>query len=102
MPNWTYSYTNLTGSNNITGVARWVNEVTGDSFWLLAFMGIWVVLFISMYRPGKEKEAFVSSSFVSAMVSYLFAAMQLINASYVMIPTAMTLLGVLLLVRKGD
>lgn len=87
---------NLTSSTNITGVAQYANEVTGGMFWLLIFFALWSVLFMSMAKFG-EKKALTSSSFITALVSYMLAAMGLINVGYVLIPTAITVLGVLIM-----
>lgn len=90
---------NLTQSTNITGVALYANEITGGLFWLLGLMAVWAIMFIAMIRFG-EKEALTSSSFFAAIISYLMAAMGLIQPGYVVIPTGLTILGVLILGNK--
>lgn len=101
MTNWTVPFANLTNATNITGVAKYVNEVTDGVFWLGIFFAVWIIMFVSLIKFG-ERQAFITSSFVTAIVSYLLAAMQLINAGYVVIPTALTVFGVMLLIKKGD
>jgi len=91
---------NLTNTNNITGIGLFANEVSGGLFWLIGLMAVWTIMFIVMIRFG-EKEALTTSSFFASIVAYLMAAMQFIPPGYVVIPTGITILGVLLLGTGG-
>lgn len=96
MTDYYFPLKNLTDTNNITGVANFVNEVTGGIFWLLIFLTAWVIMFMVFIRFG-EKQALTVSSFGASLISYLLAGIGLINPGFVLIPTALTVFGVLIM-----
>lgn len=102
MADYYYPMKNLTSSENLTAVAQYMNEITGDLFWLVVVFAAWIIVFMALYRQGREIETFTSTSFIVSIMTYLLAAMQLITAAWVIIPTIVTVFGVLAMYGKGD
>lgn len=98
MVDWYYPIANITVSTNILDYFSYGNEITGGMFGLLALAPIWMVLFLTMLRFGLDR-AFLASSFSTALISYMFAVMGLININIVLIPTIATAAGVLFIGR---
>lgn len=85
-----YDLTNTTSQGDIFGFVNTVNDLTNGYFMLGVLLVGFVILFLSTQRWG-TKEALVSSSFVTAVLSVLFLTLNFINVGkflFLIVPTS--------------
>ena len=76
----TYNLTQVTNSTNVLEFVQGVNDLTGQFFMLGMLIALFVILLTSMKSPTvPTKDAFVVSSFVTAITSIFFAALDFIS-----------------------
>jgi len=71
-----YNMTNLTFLQNATSMTDlfvWSNQVSHNYLGFFLLFGIWVILFITLYKDDILKTMYVSS-FICLFISLLFAA----------------------------
>ena len=75
-----YNLVNITGeSGNILEFVQNINDLTGQTFMLGMLLVGFVILFVSMRESG-NKEAFVGSGFITAVLGIFFFALEFISA----------------------
>ena len=92
---------NLTNASNIVEIADYANDVTSGLFFPLMLFGVWIILFVAMLRWG-ERQAFTASSFSTALIAILLAAVELVNPVMILAPMGMTVFGILIMKGRGD
>lgn len=105
MPNVTEVYANVTDVPSLIVAA---NEITEGLAGIMIWAVLYIILFV-MFTYGSrgstdpDKQGFLASSVVMSLVSVFMAtpAFQLISPALIMIPAALTLVGVLVVVRKN-
>lgn len=99
--NYTFPPPNVTQSQDMVNLMRYLNEdILGNTFGLTILFVIFVVIFITAIGKGKE-EAFMYSSTVTALVSYLFYAVSFVEGHWVLVTTVLMLAAFAVLYRSG-
>jgi len=76
-----YELTNITGTGNILEFVQNVNNLTGQTFMLGMLLAGFVILFVSMREAGND-DALTASSFIIAILSISFFALDFIKGQY--------------------
>lgn len=100
------------GNGTITGVDGLLtapNTATSGMFgivlWVLIYLIIWISLtYATRYNPHGDKQSFMAASIIMSIISVLMAtpSLQLISPVMVAIPTVLSVVGVMVVVRKND
>lgn len=75
-----YDLTNVTGTGNILEFIQNVNNLTGQTFMLGMLFAGWVIMFVSMRSFG-NRDALIASSFMIAILSIFFRALEFISTT---------------------
>ncbi len=73
-----YDLTNITGTENLLEFIQNVNNLTDKTFMLGMLLAGWVILYTSMRSEGND-DALVASSFIIAVLSISFFALEFID-----------------------
>ncbi len=73
-----YDLTNITGTGNLLEFVQNVNNLTDKTFMLGMLLAGWVILYTSMRSEGND-DALVASSFIIAVLSISFFALEFID-----------------------
>ena len=77
-----YNLDNVTNSVNIVDFVREVNHLTGDYFMLGMLLAGFVILFVASKKANVEpKESLAASTFIIAVISISFFAMEFITTA---------------------
>lgn len=79
-----YDLVNITSTDNILEFIQNVNAITNETFMLGMLFAGWVILFVSMRAYG-NKDAILASSFVIAIMSIFFRALDFISNAKVVV-----------------
>ena len=77
-----YDLTNISSGGNILEFVQNVNHLTGETFMLGILIAGWVILFVSMRGDG-NKDALLAASFIIAVLSIFFRALNFISTAKV-------------------
>lgn len=70
----------MTGTNAITGIASYLNTITGGVWWSVILMIIFVVLVLGFIRRDNSLEkSTLASMFVTALLATLFSLIGLVS-----------------------
>ncbi len=75
-----YDLQNITGTGNILEFVQNVNALTDNTFMLGMLLAGWVILYTSMRSQGND-DALVASSFIIAILSISFFALEFISTA---------------------
>ena len=87
-----YDLTNITSTGNILEFVQNVNNLTDKTFMLGMLLAGWVILYTSMRSEGND-DALVASSFIIAVLSISFFALEFISPA--MLTIIMIVFGIL-------
>jgi hypothetical protein len=93
----TYLY-NTPNATSIVDLFSYGNYVTNNVFGLFILVSVFLVMFLAMKQYPTEK-AFASSSFTTALVSYMLSILGLVPSYAVLITTLMVITSVFMLWR---
>ena len=78
------------------------NTITNNLFGLILLMSLWVVLMYAIYGAGsKTEDSITISTFITTIVSWLFASLNLIGSN-IAIGFTVALAGSVILLWRGD
>jgi len=81
-----YDVFNVTSSGNILEFVQGVNFLTGNWFMLLILLAGWIIMFVSMRSPVVDnKDAFVASGFITAVLAIFFTALDFIQTPFMIL-----------------
>ncbi len=87
-----YNLQNITGTGNLLEFVQNVNALTDKTFMLGMLLAGWVILYTSMRSEGND-DALVASSFIIAVLSISFFALEFISTA--MLTIIMIIFGLL-------
>lgn len=105
------AYTDWQDVEGLDGLMAVLNTNTGGLWgivvWFLIYFVVWVVFTASSARGGSQepaKDGFMASSLIMSMVSILLSAMtnQFIPYYLAAVPIVLSVIGIILIVRKND
>ncbi len=91
---------NLTNVTGIYDVARFANDATGQMFWMIIIISIYIIMIVKLYQYGIER-ALVAASFACLMLSLPLFYLNFLNLALPVI-FAIMVAGCLIYIRMTE
>ena len=91
----------LPNQTNIADMVAHVSQQTGYTLGIGILIGVFMMTFFSLKQFHGTENSLAASLWITAVISYLMAAISIIPASFILLPTILAFLSIFLLI-KGD
>lgn len=95
-----HDLTNLTESDDLLKVMKWVDEPTDGMMWISTILVVWLIIFGTLVFRFPLIDALMSSLVVTTVFSVILATLGLVNANTVALP--MILLVLLIIIKVAS
>jgi hypothetical protein len=96
-----YNLTNITDANNIYETVVAVNQLSNGIFGLILIASVFLILFFSLKTEDTEN-AFISSSFITTILSIIMVFINLSSWYMVMLPLVIFIGSIIYKLFRGD
>jgi len=96
-----YNLTNITDANNIYETVVAVNQLSNGIFGLILIASVFLILFFSLKTEDTEN-AFISSSFITTIISIIMVFINLSSWYMVMLPLVIFIGSIIYKLFRGD
>lgn len=98
-----YNLTNLTGSENLLEITLAINrDLVSGAYGVFFLIGVWIIAFTSLKTRYFAKQSFATASFITMLMSFLFAALDLIPDILIFLPIVLTVIGIVSIIVSGE